>query len=431
MSASSTPIAFPANDGALDARKLVAILGLALLLRIVWALLIPVIPQSDVLAYDTFARTLYHHGVFGWTKDEPFAFWPPGTSIFYAGIYKLFGLHYTGVIVANLAIAVGLIICSARVIARFFGAQAALWAALLLAVWPTLVTLTTLLLSEQLFVLLVVGALDAWTAPRLNVWARAVIAGLLLGMATLVRPFAVLVPGVYAVAMVLSYGWNRERVREQLLLAVVSGVVLLITVSPWTWRNYQLYGHFVLVSTNGGATLWMGNAPGTDGLFMQFPEDVKALNDYERDKVLGALAKQYILDDPLAFVQRSFLKLVRLYNNESCGVLWNMYGITKTFGADAVLWLKRFTQLSWAFIFGLFAIGAAMLAYSRTHRRLLLSPLPLLMLFFSTVHAVVVSGERYHLVTMTSVAALGGIAIATLLKRQRASTPVLATEASR
>jgi 4-amino-4-deoxy-L-arabinose transferase-like glycosyltransferase len=431
MSALSTPIAFPATDSALDVRKLAAILGLALVLRIMWALLIPVIPQSDVLAYDTFARTLYHHGVFGWTKEEPFAFWPPGTSIFYAGVYKLFGLNYVGVIIANLAVTVGLLICSARVIARFFGAQAALCSTLLLALWPTLVMLTTLLLSEQLFVLLVVGALDVWTAPRLNVWARAITAGLLLGMATLVRPFAVLVPGVYAVGMLLYLGWNRQRLREQVLLCVISGIALLIVVSPWTWRNYLLYGHFVLVSTNGGATLWMGNAPGTDGLFMQFPDNVKALNDYERNKVLGALAKQYIVDDPLAFVQRSFLKLVRLYNNESCGVLWNMYGITKSFGAEAVLWFKRFTQLSWAFIFGLFALGAVMLGCTSGRRRLLLSPLPLLMLFFSTVHAVVISGERYHLVTMTSVAALGGFAIVTLLKRRRAPTPTLAMEASR
>lgn len=430
MSQNFPSVPFPSEDDALDTRKLIAIVAVALVVRIVWAVLIPVIPQSDVLAYDTFARTLYHHGVFGWTKDEPFAFWPPGTSFFYLGVYKLFGLHYTGVIVANLAITVGLIVCSARVVARFFGGQAAIWSALLLALWPTLITLTTLLLSEQLFVLLVVGALDAWTAPRLSVWARALAAGLLLGMATLVRPFAVLIPGVYAVAMLMSTGLSRERLREQLVLALVSGMVLLIVVSPWTWRNFQLFGHFVLVSTNGGATLWMGNAPGSDGLFMQFPENLLALNDYERDKVLGALAKQYILEDPLGFAQRSFMKLVRLYNNESCGVLWNMFGITKAFGAEAVHWLKRFTQVSWAFIFGLFVVGAWLLATTRSQRRLLLSPLVLLMLFFSAVHAVVISGERYHLVTMTSVAALGGHAIATLLKRRRAPTPAMAMETS-
>ncbi len=403
-------------------RKLLAIIGIALLLRIVWAAFIPVMPQSDVLAYDTFSRNLVNHGVFGWTKDEPFSFWPPGTSLFYASIYKLAGLHYANIVIANLAVCVGMIICTARVVVRFFGVQAALWSAVLLAVWPTLVMLTTLLVSEQLFLFLTIAALDAWTSPRGSVLTRALLAGVLLGAATLVRPFAVLLPGLYAVAMLLSGGWGREKLRMQLQMAVVSSIALLCVVSPWTWRNYQLYGEFVLVSTNGGVTLWMGNSSGSQGDFRGLPELVKGMNDYQTNKVLGALARQYILDDPLGFVGRTALKLVRLYNNESIGALWNMNGITHTFGADAVDWVKRFTQVTWAAIFGLAATGAVVLARRWGVWRALVSPLSLLMMYFSVVHAVVITGGRYHLVAATQIAALGGVAIASLLQR-RASLP--------
>ena len=39
-------------------------------LRILWALAMPVNPVSDSVAYDTFARNLAQHGVYGWTQDE-------------------------------------------------------------------------------------------------------------------------------------------------------------------------------------------------------------------------------------------------------------------------------------------------------------------------------------------------------------------------
>lgn len=406
-------------------RRLLVIVGIALLLRMVWAALVPVMPQSDALAYDTFSRTLVDHGVFGWTKDEPFSFWPPGTSLFYALVYLVAGFDYIPIVIANLAVSVGMIVCTARVVARFFGPQAGLWGAVVLTVWPTLIMLTTLLVSEQLFLFLNIAALDVWTAPRRGIVVRAVVAGVLLGLATLVRPFAVLLPGVFALGMLLSAGWSRESFKVQLQLAVLSSIVLLCVLAPWTWRNYQLYGEFVLVSTNGGVTLWMGNSPGSEGYFLTLPESVKGMNDYQTNKFLGAVARQYILDDPVGFVGRTLVKLVRLYNNESIGVLWNMNGITHAFGAEAVTWLKRFTQITWAGIFCLAAIGAVFLARSQGMWRALVSPLSLMMIFFSVVHAVVITGGRYHLVAATQIAALGGLAIAGLLQRRQHPSPLV------
>jgi 4-amino-4-deoxy-L-arabinose transferase-like glycosyltransferase len=417
-------------DETVPLKKLLAVVGVALLLRIVWAVLIPVMPQSDVLAYDTFSRTLVNHGVFGWTKEEPFSFWPPGTSMFYGLVYLIAGFDYTYIVVANLLVCVGMMVCTARVVARFMGAQAALWSVALLAVWPTLVMLTTLLVSEQLFLFLTIAALDAWTSPRGSLLGRALLAGVLLGAATLVRPFAVLLPGVYAVALLLWVGWGRTNFRNQLTLAVVASIAMLCVLAPWTWRNYQLYGEFVLVSTNGGVTLWMGNSPGSDGDFRTLPDAVKGMNDYQVDRYLGGLAKQYILDDPIGFVGRSLVKLVRLYNNESIGVLWNMNGITHRFGAEAVDWFKRFTQITWAGIFVLSAFGMVLFARSRGVWRLVVSPLFVMMVFFSVVHAVVITGGRYHLVAATQLAAFGGFAVAALLKRYQPSPPLAMEQTS-
>ncbi len=216
-----------------DARRLMWIVVAAVLLRLIWALMIPVVPLSDSAGYDIFARNLVEHGVFGWTPEQPFAFWPPGTSFLYAAMYWVFGYGHTSLIVLHILISVGLILTSARVAHRFYGEAAALWCATLLAVWPTLIMFTTILASELLFALLTVAALDAWTARSGSAWRRGALAGLLLGMAALVRPQALLLPGVYGLALVLLSPNPRQALGLQLRTALMSGLVMAVLIAPW------------------------------------------------------------------------------------------------------------------------------------------------------------------------------------------------------
>jgi 4-amino-4-deoxy-L-arabinose transferase-like glycosyltransferase len=396
----------------------------AVLLRLVWAVLVPVVPLSDSRGYDIFARNLVEHGVFGWTPEQPFAFWPPGTSFLYAAMYWLFGYGYTSLIVLHIVISVGLILSSARVAQRFFGETAALWCAALLAVWPTLIMFTTILASELLFAWLTVAALDAWTARSGTVWRRGTWAGLLLGMAALVRPQALLLPAVYGLALVLSSSHPRQTFGQQWRVALMAGLVMAVLIAPWAWRNYQLYDEFVLISTNGGITLWMGNTPGTGGSHMDVPAAIAELPDNEQARVLGAMAREYILADPVAFGMRALRKVFLLYSNESIGVGWNAAGIAERFGEASVTWFKRFTQVTWAALFLVSLFGLWTLARRDGVWRALTSPITLTVLFYTAVHSVVVSQDRYHLNFAGQIAMFFGIGMAGLLHRRRqASAP--------
>lgn len=406
-----------------DAARLMWIVAAAVLLRLVWALLIPVVPLSDSAGYDVFARNLVEHGVFGWTPEQPFAFWPPGTSFLYAAMYWIFGYGYTSLIVLHILISVGLILTSARVAQRFYGETAALWCASLLAVWPTLIMFTTILASELLFALLTVAALDAWTTRSGSVWRRGGLAGLLLGMAALVRPQALLLPGVYAMALVLSSPSPRQALGHQLRIALMSGLVMAALIAPWTWRNYQLYDEFVLISTNGGITLWMGNTPGTGGSHMNVPAPIAELPDNEQARVLGAMAREYILADPAAFAVRAFRKVFLLYSNESIGVGWNSEGIAQRFGEASVLWFKRFTQITWAALFLMSLYGLWALLRREGVRSVLVSPVMLTVLFYTAIHSVVVSQDRYHLNFAGQIAMFFGIGMASLTHRWRKPSP--------
>lgn len=392
---------------------------LAIIIRFAWACLIPVIPLSDAAAYDAFARTLANHGVFGWTEDEPFAFWPPGTSFFHAPMYALFGETYWAIVALNILLSAGIIVVSARIANRFFGRRASYVTALTMALWPTLIMYTTILASELPFLLLTIAALDVWTRHDRSPVRRGIVAGALLGLAALVRPLALLLPVVYGASLAIYRGITRKNIVSQAVVSIVALGAMAIVIAPWTWRNYQLYEEPVLISTNGGITLWMGNAPGTDGSYMYVPEEYAHLPDNEQAKVLGQLARQHILDNPMEFVKLSFRKLLILYANESIGVAWNEEGIKAAIGEWAVTPLKRFTQATWAFLLLMAVVGMLVSAKRLGILVAISSPLLLSVLYFSAVHSVIVAQDRYHLSFATQIAAFFSVGILFLHDRWR------------
>ena len=378
-------------------RSLWLVTVLALSLRLIWAWWVPVIPSSDGEAYDAFARTLVQYGTFGWEADHPTSFWPPGTTFLHASLFALFGIRYEPIVAMNIALSLGIVWVTARLAARFWGQKAAVLSALILAVWPTLVMYPTILASELPFLFLTLLALDLWTIPRLGLTARALLAGLVLGLAALVRPQALLLPLVYAGGLVLTGRMGWAVIVEQIRCVVLAGIAMAVVVAPWTWRNHQLYGEPVLISSNGGITLWMGNTQGTDGRYMVTPKKYSHLPENERARVLGQEARAYILQDPAAFAARAVKKLLILYTNESVGVGWNSPGIREVFGEDWEQRLKRLTQATWGLICLLVVVGLWSSLRRSGFVSTLFSPITLSILYFTSIHMVVVSQERYHL----------------------------------
>jgi len=63
-------------------------------------------------------------------------------------------------------------------------------------------------------------------------------------------------------------GWlwlNRKMIPEWQRATAVIVLFTLLTLLPWTLRNYYLHGQLVLISTNGGFTFWNGNNTFTTG----------------------------------------------------------------------------------------------------------------------------------------------------------------------
>jgi hypothetical protein len=165
-------------------------------------------------------------------------------------LYALFGglqaVKWVQVILGALLVpAVG------RVGLLAFSPWVGLLAAWMAAFYPELIWFSTHFWSETLFLVLL------WWAFERTLWSRrsdrlgvSVAAGLLWGLAALTRETALyFIP--FAAAWLLFKG--RARPAATLLLSA------LLTVAPWTLRNWIVFHAFVPVSTLGAHALWQGN----------------------------------------------------------------------------------------------------------------------------------------------------------------------------
>lgn len=63
----------------------------AFLLRLGWAVLVPISPVSDSVLYDGFAKNIAFGQGYAFPGGGLTAYWPVGASAIYAGIYSVFG----------------------------------------------------------------------------------------------------------------------------------------------------------------------------------------------------------------------------------------------------------------------------------------------------------------------------------------------------
>jgi 4-amino-4-deoxy-L-arabinose transferase-like glycosyltransferase len=147
---------------------------------------------------------------------------------------------------------------------RLGGAGSARAAAAIAAIYPPLIWVSGYAYSESIFwpiglgLALVMsraleqkpGVLFPEKYSRLRMWEPAIVLGLFTGVSILVRAATLLFVPLSAVWLIYKRRWIT-------LAGMAIGLVLVLT--PWTIRNLNFYGHFVLVASDGGVTFWTGN----------------------------------------------------------------------------------------------------------------------------------------------------------------------------
>lgn len=188
---------------------------------------------------------------------------------------------------------------------RYFDSQVGLVAAGFAAINPFLVFISGYILTENAYVAAILLFLIVTPTPRALHEAslrRFVIAALLLGLAALFRPTAMILTATIACVCIL-WGTNmwQKRFRRVALFALVVGV----TVLPWMVRNSIVLDGWAGLTTHGGITFFQGNNPkilsvphyrGGVAPLESLPRynELARMSERERDRLAWQMGRQYL-----------------------------------------------------------------------------------------------------------------------------------------
>src|SRR5688572_19864169 len=221
-----------------EQRWLLLLTMVALCTRLVWAAaMIEREWRSDEVAYLRHAAQLCASQSYVDAAGRPTDYWPIGFPLALAAAVCVLGGHFAAGV--SLQITIGLFTCLlvSMLGERAFGRAPGRVAGLIMALYPTHVFYTTLLVSEPLVTLMLLAAAACLLASLRGSLVSALAAGLFLGYAILTRPVLVLFPCVIP----FWYGYNRQAVRRAARSSILVACGVLIVVTPWMVRNYRLF----------------------------------------------------------------------------------------------------------------------------------------------------------------------------------------------
>lgn len=220
------------------------------------------VPSADAGDFDRHAVSLAIDGRYPpseiGTRGGPSAFRPPAYPYVLAGLYALTGSadatgRYELARLFSALLGVAAVALIGIVALQIWGSLVALVSMGLAALYPPLVTIGTSMLSEPLFIVLLlaalVGVLEARRSHHPLRWV--IVAGLLAGALALTRTNGAIVIPILAIGL-----WPRPLLARASLTRVAAFLAMVVLVmAPWAIRNTNSFDTFVPVSTQTGFTL--------------------------------------------------------------------------------------------------------------------------------------------------------------------------------
>ncbi|MDA1049416.1 MAG: glycosyltransferase family 39 protein [Planctomycetota bacterium] len=349
-----------AEESQFDKPSRAAILAVAvcaLLIRVAFVVAMADSLDDDPDAYRRIAENLRRTGVYGSTFT-PTAFRPPLYPVLLAGLAV--NGDVTPSVVGGLHVLCGVatVVLTFLLGCRWRLGRWAFVAAALVAIDPILLNQSALVMTETLATLLAAAglfALSLWSAkPSLG---RALVAGVVFGLACLCRPTFIPWLALSALAMIVPQYRVREPVGVSPLRRAIGFMLAFLlsaalVISPWVLRNYCVFGVPKATTTHGGYTVLLGNNPSFYRYLREAPRgttwdaaeladawelrpfstsprdaiwelssppnqligaDAIGRSEFEDDAFAYSLARRYIADEPEMFVYSCLVRVSRLW----------------------------------------------------------------------------------------------------------------------
>ncbi|MBX3097169.1 MAG: phospholipid carrier-dependent glycosyltransferase [Fimbriimonadaceae bacterium] len=336
------------SDQSLASRVFWVVVLVAAFFRFRWLNQVPTQPVTDFAWYFDRATEMAR-GMDYQVDGKPTAYWPVGYPGFLSLLFRLTGPSVEAARLANASLSTIVVLLSGLTVKRMTANR---WIApsvmVVLAFHPAWIAYGGILASEPLYTTLILIGL--WQFPRFG-RGHALVSGAAFGLATLVRPQAILIPillvGIDFIRLVwsmrstlpnLSFNIPEQETRlhdsptgtEDVSIGAVSkpkkhlfalAIVLFCAFAPpvaWSVRNISAIGGFAFVSTNGGDNLWIG-ATG-EGRYKR-PE-IFSPDEIQQDKLAQKEGLRIIKSNPKHWLKLAPEKLRQTFLSGSDAPYW-------------------------------------------------------------------------------------------------------------
>jgi len=338
----------------------------------------------------------------------------------------------------------GTAIFTYKIAQRLFNQSVAVISGLAYACYGTLLFYETMFLIPVLFLFFLVWAIYRVIAYQDSYSIRSwIITGIVFGLAAISRPNVIVVVPFLAFWLYFKQCKLSGSYRKALVPAATLVAGMFLAIAPVTIRNFAVTGDFILVSSQGGINLYLGNNEVADGLTMVLPEvelsqDVtwdmfipvtiaaaekeagRSLTDAEASSFWSGKALDFIISNPSKFLELVWKKSVYLlsgYENSDANDIYYQRG--KSFSYSLLVW-DKFISFPFGLLLPLFIVSLIVLR--KDFKKLL--PLYIFMLAYlpTIVLFLVTARHRLPLVPFMIVIAAGGTY--TLIKRIKVLAPL-------
>jgi len=367
-------------------KTIYAIFILAIGLSIAFSFTSEVKLSPDAVEFDTIGWNLAQDNGFTLDRNRPDATREPLYPFFLSLIYRLFGRNYRIVQLIQ-AVLVGLIaVLTYRIGQKLFNQTIAGLGGLLVAVCPAFIAYGSYLWTEVLFTFLLLAGLER----AIN--NRAIIAGVLLGLAILCKAALILLPFFLLLSSIIIWRKNQQLAYRLITIMLIAVSIVL----PWTIRNYKAFDTLIPVRTGSGISLWiasylpwdgesLGGGDGYPEVRLEYirNEPLKSLtfglDEVAVDKKLSRLAMESIRKNPKGFIKLSLKRAIRLWQHP----------IGEVSIAEKNIFLAKLYQF-FHYLVLLFALVGVVKSPFRT------IPITAIIIYFTLIYAISYAHPRYQ-----------------------------------
>jgi hypothetical protein len=163
----------------------------------------------------------------------------------------------------------------------------------------------------------------------------------------------------------------------------------------------------------------MGNNPDSKGEYMPLPE-IEFDSEVERAKYLKQEAIEHIKAEPTIFLKRMTKRFIDYYRSENIGIVWNINGLKQVNADPLVLPLKLLSSGYWMLILLLAIYGLWQLFKAEGFwQTITATPIFALLGYFTLLHVIIASGDRYHFPIIPFLAMLAAYALHRVKKPEK------------